>query len=471
MNVIFIILDSLRMDHIGCYGDCYSHNPRARTPRLDQLARESLRFTRTAAESLPTLPMRRAVHTGQRVWPFWEHEGFKGDFVGAPGWGPMHEEQDTVAELLQEAGYRTAFVTDTYHQFKPSKNFHRGFQSWQWIRGQECDPYRTGPHIPDEQIIRHIPEPFRNEGFIQRHRQYLMNVAERRSEEDYFPARVFRTAAEWLYQNQDAEKFFLVADSFDPHEPWDPPQHYRKMYDPSGQDDVTDVIWTPYGTEGYEKQSPEELRRMQANYSGEVTMVDRWVGHLLEAARDAGVLDNTLVIVTADHGHYLGYEKRTGKMGHPLLPGVAHIPLLIRDPSARSAGQTNDAFTCHTDIAATILDAAGVSPRQELHGQSLMPTFGGAAGPDRDHTLTAWGPFITIRTDRWWYNASLWGHDPLLYDLHEDPECERSVADENPAVVQEMHELGKKDCGGKYPSYLRDKVDAALPGCTPLGKW
>ena len=88
MNVILVIIDSLRMDHIGCYADCYEKGGLAATPALDRLASDSLRFTRAAPESLPTLPARRALHTGQRVWPFWNSNNhYKGDFVGAPGMG------------------------------------------------------------------------------------------------------------------------------------------------------------------------------------------------------------------------------------------------------------------------------------------------------------------------------------------------------------------------------------------------
>ena len=107
MNVILVIIDSLRTDHMGCYADAYENGGQAATPHLDRLAAESLRFTRAAPESLPTLPTRRAIHTGQRVWPFClSNNQYRGDFVGAPGWGPNNEDQDTLAEQHSEADYR-----------------------------------------------------------------------------------------------------------------------------------------------------------------------------------------------------------------------------------------------------------------------------------------------------------------------------------------------------------------------------
>ena len=468
MNVILVIIDSLRTDHMGCYADLYRNGGLAATPHLDRLAAQSLRFTRAAPESLPTLPTRRALHTGQRVWPFWQSNNqFKGDFVGAPGWGPISEDQDTVAELLSAAGYRTCFITDVYHQFKPSKNFHRGFQEWQWIRGQESDFWRTGPAIADAEVMKHIPRKLRgNQHLVRRHRQFLRNVHDWKTDEDTFPARVFRGAADWLNRNTDAEKFFLCVDSFDPHEPWNPPVNYRDMY--TNETDVTDVIWVAYGHK--QAYTPKEVRRARANYAGEVTLVDRWFGHFYETFLQSGLVDDTLFIMTTDHGHYIGDQKLFGKMGHPLLPPVLDTPILMRHPKRLKAGKSDRTFVMHQDIPATILQACKVRPKQKLDGKSLMGAFRGKT-PKRDHTLTGWGPFVGIRTDRWYYNASLWGHKPLLFDLKRDPDCTRNVARQNRKVLLKMHEIGQKDCGGKYPEFLREQADAALPGCTPLGKW
>ena len=91
---------------------------------------------------MPTLCARRTLYTGLRTYPF--HNGdfrhIKGDFVGiAPGWGPIPEDQHTMAEICEQNGFRTGLISDLYHQFKPSKNFWRGFHQWSFIRGQEAD--------------------------------------------------------------------------------------------------------------------------------------------------------------------------------------------------------------------------------------------------------------------------------------------------------------------------------------------
>ena len=113
MNIVLVVFDSLRKDCVGVYG-----SPpwgKVRTPHFDALAGESLVMTRAFPESLPTLPTRRALYTGQRVYPF-DNGDFrlKGDFVGAPGWGPIPEEQATLAEMLTGAGYRTGLIADVW---------------------------------------------------------------------------------------------------------------------------------------------------------------------------------------------------------------------------------------------------------------------------------------------------------------------------------------------------------------------
>ena len=141
MNIVLVVFDSLRKDCIGCMGE----PPwwKVQTPHLDAFAEESLVMTRAYPEALPTLPTRRALYTGRRVYPFHNADfKLKGDFVGAPGWGPIPEDQATLAEMLGEQGYRTALVADVYHMFKPSKNYTRGFQQWMFLRGQETDPAR-----------------------------------------------------------------------------------------------------------------------------------------------------------------------------------------------------------------------------------------------------------------------------------------------------------------------------------------
>jgi len=456
MNCVLIIVDSWRKDHCGCYG-----NPWIRTPHLDGLAAESLVFDRAFPESLPTLPVRRALQTGRRVYPFSGHTEYKGDFRGAPGWGPVEEEQETMAELLRAQGYRTAFFTDTYHQFKPSKNFHRGFDEWGWIRGQENDPYRTGPAIPDEVVDRYLALGLREDQYRRHHRKYLMNVAGRQSEQDYFPAQVFRAGADWLARNQDADQFFLVLDSFDPHEPWDPPAYYRRLYDPD--DEVADVIWLNYGQSA--KYSERELQRARGNYAGECTLVDRWLGFFLEALRGSGRLSDTVVALVSDHGHNLGDRGLTGKQGHPLTRAVADLLLMIRHPQGEQAGRRTDALCYNFDLSSTLMRMLTGSVPEQMTGLDLW-AVGQGKQPGRDHVSVAWGSDVTYIDDRWWCNARYWGENALVHDLKADPQLAHNLAEEHPEVVETAVEAFLADAGGAFPEWLGGA--ARSPGCTPI---
>ena len=466
MNIILVIFDSLRKDCLGVHG-----SPpwgEVHTPHFDALARDSLIMTRAFPEALPTLPARRAIYTGQRVYPFFNGDfRLKGDFVGAPGWGPIPEEQSTLAEILREAGYRTGLIADVYHMFKPSKNFWRGFDQWMFLRGQETDPMRSGPRLTQEEIDYWLPKEMFGKGqaridFIQ---QCIMNIHDRKLEEDYFAPRVLREAVHWLEQNQDADKFFLTVESFDPHEPWLVPPHYLRMY---SQEDGHEQVVSAYGD--VSDLSAALLTRTRANYSAEVTMCDRWFGFLMDSLRVQGLLDDTMIVFTSDHGHSIGDRNYLGKRGYPSAPEVYDVPLMIRFPKAEHAGRQSDMFVQHHDITAAILEVTGVESPVEIAGVSFLADALQGKPGGRDHVTVGWGAAPTVVTDRWWFNCKADGTGVLLYDLEMDDPFVDNVAGEFPDVVNELFALAIEDAGGSFPEWIvelaREQADA--PGCTDL---
>jgi len=462
MNVILVVFDSLRKDSINVLG-APPWGP-VQTPHFDAFAAESLVATRMYPESLPTLPTRRALYTGKRVYPFHNADfRLKGDFVGAPGWGPIPEEQDTLAELLYEAGYRTGLIADVYHMFKPSKNYTRGFEQWSFLRGQECDPARSGPRLTEEEMAAWLPpgEKPKNMWFMQ---NCLTNLRDRRNEEEYFSPKVLREAAIWLEQNRDAENFFLTVESFDPHEPWLVPEHYRKMYQ---KEDGPEQIDSAYGMHTL----PDYLlKRTQANYSGSVTQCDRWFGHLMEAVRVLGLLDNTMVILTTDHGHSMGDRGYLGKRGYPSAPEVFDVPLMVRFPGGEHAGTTTDMFLNHTDISAEILNQAGVKPKYELDGKAFLADAVAGKSGHRDHVTVGWGSTPTVITDRWWFNCKVDGTGMLLHDLTAADPYAENLADKHPDIVADLFTTATADAEGGFPEWLmtlaKDQADA--PGCSDM---
>jgi len=352
-------------------------------------------------------------------------------------------------------------------------NFHRGFDEWVWIRGQEHDPYRSGPAPPEEEIENHIPENLRTKlrgsGKIEKFGnytdfvgKYLTNVADRHCEEDYFPAQVFKAATNWLERNQDADKFFLVVDSFDPHEPWDPPKSYRKFYD--ADNDTIDFLSSLYGP--VDQLSSRVLKRLRANYAGEITLVDRWLGYFIEKMRDLGLMENTLIALISDHGHCIGEYNIVGKQGHPMSREICDLVLIIRHPEGEGASTTCDSLIYNFDLPATVLARLGIEPEKPMDGKDIWPLALGKGKEIYDHVTCGWGPFVMVRDKRWWYNAYLWGESPLLYDLEADPKLKKNIAQEYPRICERMKDLAIADAGGKVPESLR-KLKGE-PGCTPL---
>ena len=292
-----------------------------------------------------------------------------------------------------------------------------------------------------------------------------MNIHDRRREEDYFAPRVLKEAALWLEQNQDADRFFLTVESFDPHEPWLVPPHYRRMYTQvAGQEQVVSA----YGDmPDFDRAL---LARTRANYSAEVTMCDRWFGYFMESLRVLGLLDNTMVIFTSDHGHSIGDRNYMGKRGYPSAPEVFDVPLVIRFPQAKHAGQRSDMFVQHHDIATAILETAGVESPTPMDGVSfLQDGLAGKPGP-RDHATVGWGSAVTVITERWWFNSKVDGTGVLLYDLQADDPYARNVGDEYPDVVNDLFAYTVEDAKGGFPEWLLDlaRNQADAPGCSDL---
>ena len=464
MNIVFVVFDSLRKDCVGRYGSPF-WGP-VHTPHLDAFARESLVMTRAYPESLPTLPARRAMYTGRRVYPF--HEGdfhLKGDFVGAPGWGPIPESHDTLAELLGKAGYRTGLVADVYHMFKPSKNYTRGFDQWTFLRGQETDPGRSGPRLSQAELDYWLPKELQNDHTVAFVQKCITNMRDRTHEEDYLAPRVLKEASRWLEENRDADRFFLMVESFDPHEPWLVPAHYRDMYcDGAGREQVAS------GYRDVSNWDPRLLERTQANYSGLVSLCDRWFGYFVEQMRVLGLLDDTMVIVTADHGHSIGDRGFMGKRGYPSMPEVYDVPLMVRFPGAEHAGAASDMFVQHTDLTAVVLNAAGLGVQDAMDGAPFLEeAISGEAGV-RDHVTIAWGSAVTVIDGRWWLNCKIDGAGVLLYDLDGADPFAENVAGGNAETVRRLFALAEADAPAGFPEWLVDMArnDADAPGCSDL---
>ncbi len=218
MNIVVIMLDSLRQDHVSAYGKgrVFDGVEPCRTPNIDAFAREAVVFDNACPMGLPTIPVRTELFTGQTTLPF-------------KGWEPLSSIEMTAAEILGREGYTCGLVTDTYHFRAPGMNFHRGFHSYEHIRGQEYDPWSSA--APRRDVNDYVNDRY-TEQFKGLVAKFLANTDGFARDEDWFAARVMETACSWLRANRPHGKTFLWIDSFEPHEPWDPPKRFDTYTDP-----------------------------------------------------------------------------------------------------------------------------------------------------------------------------------------------------------------------------------------------
>jgi len=427
MNVIAIMSDTLRYDHLGCHG-----NPWIRTPNLDAFGKRCTVFDRAYQASFPTIPTRTDMMTGKLTFPF-------------RGWTPLPDDETILSELMTDAGYVTMLLADTPHLMRDGHRFDRGFLGWEWIRGQEGDRAITDD-VPVP--LESAPEKIRGPERMQQH-HYRWRAAHWQTERDTFVARTMQRASDWLEKNYTHKNFFLYVDTFDPHEPWDPPQHYVDMYDPGYTGEVIDHPRYDY----CDYLSRAELKHTRAQYAGEVSLVDTWIGHLLHKVETLGLFENTAVILISDHGHYIGDHGRIGKSGQgpdgawPFYEAVAHIVFMVYAPGSK--GKRSRFLAQPMDFMPTVLDLTGLKCPGGIDGVSLAPVLRGERAEARRRVAVTSAALparegrsvCSSITDGAWtlhYRGPDWPAE--LYNLKSDPAQTKNVYNKrNMTVARRLH--------------------------------
>ncbi len=386
-NAIVILLDSLNRHMIGAYG-----GDEFATPNLDAFARRSLRFNRAYTGSLPCMPARHDLLVGSL------------DFLWRP-WGSIEIWEQSLAALLRQVDVTSVLVSDHPHLFETGgENYHTDFAAWDYQRGHEGDLWKTRP----DPSWMGTP-PFRPAAMpYHRSRGYF------KSEGDFPGPKTMAAAAQWIDESaRYHERFFLLIDEFDPHEPFDTPEPYLSMYDKDWEGEH--LIWPPYavGAVAQGILTERQARQVRACYGGKLTMIDAWFGKLIQAIDRNNLWEDTAVILCTDHGHYLGEKDIWGKPQAPVLEPLGHIPLMIAWPGVKP-GETS-ALTTMVDISATLADIFGVAAKHRTHGKSLLPIIRGEADSIRDYVLTGvWGRQVNIVDGRYKYSRAPAGaNEPL----------------------------------------------------------
>lgn len=439
MNVVVILADSWRWDHFGFNG-----NEWIETPSLDEFSKECAIFDNLYTEGLPTLPQRTAAFTGRFTFPF-------------RGWGSLLPTDERISNILMANGVYPALIGDSLPLFMRGAGYTECFAYVQFIavnRLARC--LKSASSVDLSRLYpsgREVNSPHL--------RNYLKQVASWESEEDHMMAQSVKAAVRWVDGYDRPQPFMLWLDMFDPHEPWLPPEDYWRRYYPDYEGEMLPTA-PDMRVDGF-YLTEEEARCTRALYAGECTLVDKWIGIFIDHLRSKGLLDESLVIFTSDHGEPLG----DGMWGHGLwrkfrpwpYEELAHAPLLVRHPQGNGRGNRFDTFAQSCDIGPTVLDAFGISPTEGMHGKSVLPVVLGEAETVRDFAVAghhknspnlAFGDSRSIRTKEWTYihwpdrsrelepEGKLLRNAPELYQRDADLNEQDNVIEEHPEIAQEL---------------------------------
>ena len=391
-NILLVGIDSLRADHMSCYG-----YPRLTSPHMDRFAGEGTLFENTFSPYVPTTSAYGSMLTGMDL--------FSTQVVALRHKGPMRPEVTTLAEVLKAEGYNTTSVGFEGNPASRGFDNYIGFSGWgSWNEGRS----------PKAQNLNAVTIP-----------------------------ELARLAGE------DAP-FFLFLRHMDPHAPYLPPEPYERAFyhgnecDPANRsmDPVMSfkpfrdffACWMPPGI--------TDKDYVIAQYDGAIAYMDACIQTIINALESQGILDDTIVVINADHGETL-YDHECWFDHHGTYDNVLHVPLIIRYPAAVPAGLRLAGYNRHQDLVPTLLELAGIDTDIAFDGDSLMQLIRGERPSfDSEFYITecTWMRKHGWRTPHWKLIVALepdfhFKPPVELYNLVEDPEENANLAEACPDVV------------------------------------
>lgn len=439
-NILLIESDDHHPDALGAV------NPVVQTPNLDKLAANGVLFTNHVCQGTACAPSRTSLLTG--AYP--HNNGVYTNWCKA-----IDERHWTLPRALQRSGYTTSLQGKNHFKLGPDykgkdcndphllsgwKAF--GFDHVHAVGGKVAAgrAWKEGPY---RDYLREKGALSTLENYFQKTRSGSDGRRIRPWEKlqplqldvaDYHDSYIGRTTTEWLRSYRRDEPFFAWVQFVAPHSPMDVPEPYFSMHDPA------DVPLPVGGVDPGDPWTEEQIRRVRASYYGMVSLMDHWVGQMVEALARTERLANTVIIFCGDQGSMLGDHHSWGKS--TFYRGGINSPLVVHWPKKFRQGVVIDQPVEMLDLSPTILELAGAG-RKEMrrsHGATLIPllTGNGIYGRDAAFAEQRWEKMIV--TDRYKYIYDARKPDkPILYDLQADPKELRNIAGQRPDVERELH--------------------------------
>ena len=348
MKAIMIMFDSLNRHFLPPYGCDWTH-----APNFARLAARALTFERAYVASMPCMPARRDLHTGRPH--FLQRD-----------WGPLEPFDDSMPQMLRAAGVYTHLATDHQHYFEEGgATYHTRYNSWQFFRGQEGDPWigQVADPSPVEMLRRSVADG----GLVRQdrvNRAFLTGA-------DLPQVQTFNAGLDFIERNAQEDNWFLQIETFDPHEPFFAPQFYKDLYPHSYEGPEFD--WPVYAPV---TETPEAVEHCRLEYAALLSMCDAQLGRVLDAMDEHNLWEDTLLMVWTDHGFLLGEHGCWAKSWMPLYEEISHTPFWIYDPRSAHAGERRQSLVQPAlDLAPTLLEFFGVEPTPDMIGYGLRPTI------------------------------------------------------------------------------------------------
>lgn len=425
-NLLLIMTDQQRADALGSVSDWL------RTPNMDRLAAEGVRFTRCVTNSPVCVPTRRTMATGLYCHNtgVWDNGPFRLD-ADAPTW----------MRVIRDAGYRTSLFGKTH------LNANRGADLREvehLLRSQGMDDIdeTVGPRAC-EVTLTNLTEKWKEAGLWD---AYKADFRERFGNkpwvvrpsalplEHYYDTYVGQQAKTYLERYDRAAPWFCWVSFGGPHEPWDTPEPYASMYDPADMPpplngDLGEDRRPPGVLDEKRAQAgnftPDEVAAMRANYAGNVTLIDDQLGQIFEVIEKRGEWDNTVIAFTSDHGEMNGDFGLIYKS--VFLNSAARVPLMVKAPSiegGRTCGSPVEWF----DVGPTLVEYAGGEIDYTQHAKSLTPCLADTDHRIRDEALCELTHEVMVMDEKWKLAVNRQGKPYLLFDLENDPNESRNLA-------------------------------------------